>query len=193
MTPAGRIRLLRRLLVAVMVAICLAVVAIYVGYRHFRRDPRVWVQAVAPQSLMNMDRVHHTATRDGRTEWVLDAQSAQLDSGDDPVLHLTEPAVRFFLRDGAAVDLSARKGRLHTASSDIEVLDGVVVKNEAYRLETERMHYDHARRRLQANAPVRIQSGDNTIRANTMTVFIDQGRAKLSGNVKGVFHGSMLR
>lgn len=193
MKTNGRIRLLRRLLVAVMAMICLAVVAIYVGYRHARRNPGVWVQTIARQSQMQMDRVHHTATRDGRTEWVLDAQSAHLDNVDGPVLHLTEPVVRFFTSDSGEVDLSARKGRLHTESNDIEALEGVVIKNDSYRLETERIRYDHHRRRLEADTPVRIENGDNTISADTMTVFLDRRQAELSGDVRGGFHGSMLR
>jgi LPS export ABC transporter protein LptC len=192
MTAGGRNRMLRRLLMAVMAMICLSVAAVYVGYRHFRRDPRVWVQAVPRQALMSMDRVHHTATRDGRTEWVLDAQQAKLDDGQKAVLSLTKPTVRFYPRQGGTVDLSAEKGRLYTASSDIEVQDRVVLHNDKYRLETERLRYDHARRRLLAPTPVRISSRENTISAAAMTVFIDQRRAELTGNVKGVFSGPML-
>jgi LPS export ABC transporter protein LptC len=191
MTAVGRIRLIRRLLVAVMALACLAVAAVYVGYRHFRHDPRVWVQAVPRQALMSMDRVHHTATRDGRTEWVLDARSAQAQESG-AVVDLTELTVRFFPRQGAPVDLSARKGRLHTASSDIEVQDQVVLQNDAYRIETQQLRYDHAQRRILIPAAVRIHSRDNLISASGMTVFIDQRRAEMSGEVKGVFRGPML-
>jgi LPS export ABC transporter protein LptC len=187
----GRMRLLKRLLMVVMVGICLIVVTIYIGYRHFRRDARVWVQAVPRQAFMSMDQVHHTATRDGRTEWILDAQRAQAENGGD-LLSLTGLAVRFFPPEGGPVNLMARKGRLQTRLSDIEVQDHVVVENETYRLETEQLRYDHAGRQVRIPGAVRIVSGDNVISASAMTVFIDESRAELSGEVKGVFSGTML-
>ncbi|MBW2355852.1 MAG: LPS export ABC transporter periplasmic protein LptC, partial [Deltaproteobacteria bacterium] len=132
-----RIRLLRRLLIAAMVMICLAVAAVYIGYRHLRRQAPVWTSTVDRQALMSMERVHHTATRDGRTEWVLDARQARTDP-EGAVVHLADLTVRFFPVEGGQITLSARNGRLHVVSSDIEVQDRVVVQNEAYRLETER-------------------------------------------------------
>jgi len=191
MTTVRRIGLLRRMLVAVMAVICLSVVAVYLGYRHFRYHPRVWVQEVPRKSLMSMDQVHHTATRDGRTEWVLDARGARLEDGG-AVVQLTQVAVRFFPREGGTVDLSAAEGRLHTAANDIELQGLVVVETDAYRLETDRLRYDHAASRLLMEAPVSIRSRDSTLEAASMTFFLDQRRAEFTGAVKGVFGGPML-
>jgi LPS export ABC transporter protein LptC len=188
---ARRTRLFRRLLIAAMILICLGVVAVYIGYRHFRRQTPVWTRSVPEQALMTMDRVHHTATRGGRTEWVLDARQARTDEKGD-VVHLTDLTVRFFPDEGAPVNLSARNGRLHVATSDIEVQEEVVVENDAYRLETEQLHYDHGRRQIRISAPVTIRSREDTLSAAGMTIFIDDHRAELTGDVKGMFSEAIL-
>ncbi|MEE4607679.1 MAG: LPS export ABC transporter periplasmic protein LptC [Desulfobacteraceae bacterium] len=186
-----RIRLLRRLLIAATVLICLAVAAVYIGYRHFRRQAPVWTRTVGQQALMSMDQIHHTATRDGRTEWVLDARQARTDE-DGAVVHLTDLTVRFFPVEGGQVELSAQNGRLHVVSSDVEVQDRVVVENEAYRLETERLTYDHGRRQIRIPTAVVIRSQGDRLSAAAMTIFIDDHRAELDGAVEGVFSGSIL-
>ncbi|MDD3992065.1 MAG: LPS export ABC transporter periplasmic protein LptC [Desulfobacteraceae bacterium] len=188
---ARRTRLFRRLLIAAMVLICLAVAGVYIGYRHFRRQAPVVTRTVDQQALMSMDRVHHTAIRDGRTEWILDAGRARADE-DGAVVHLTDLTVRFFTAEGGQIDLSAQQGRMHVASSDIEVQDRVVVENDIYRMETGELFYDHERRQIRIPTPVTIHSGDERLSAATMTIFIDDHRAEMEGAVEGVFSGSML-
>ena len=186
-----RTRLLRRLLIAATILICLAVAAVYIGYRHIRRQAPVVTRTVGQQALMSMDRVHHTATRDGRTEWILDARQARTDE-DGAVVHLTDLTVRFFTADGGRIDLRAQHGRLHVVSSDIEVRDRVVVENDSYRLETQELFYDHGRRQIRIPTAVVIRSRGDRLSAATMTVFIDNHRAELDGAVEGMFSGSML-
>jgi LPS export ABC transporter protein LptC len=186
-----RTRLLRRLLVVAMVSICLAVAAVYIGYRHFRRQAPLWTRGVGQQALMSMDQVHHTATRDGRTEWVLDARQARTDK-DGAVVHLTDLTVRFFTAEGGRIVLRAQHGRLHVISSNIEVQDRVVVENDIYRMETQTLSYDHGLRQIRIPTTVNIHSRGDRLSAAAMTIFIDDHRAELDGAVEGVFSGSML-
>ena len=191
MTTARRIRLLRRLLVAVMVVICLGIGVIYLGYRHWRRAPTALVHAVAGQTDLSMDRVQHTATRDGRTEWVLDARQASVE-GETRILRLEQLTLVFYPREGGAVQVNADRGRLDLNSNDIEVQDHVVVKNEHYRLDTQRLRYDHANGRIAIPTAVEIHSAGNRVSAATMTVQLDQRRAELVGEVKGTLSGPTL-
>ena len=191
MTTARRIRLLRRLLVAVMVVICLGIGAIYLGYRHWRRAPTALVHAVAGRTDLSMDRVRHTATRDGRTEWVLDARQASVE-GETRILRLEHLTLVFYPREGGAVQVNADRGRLDLNSNDIEVQDHVVVKNEHYRLDTQRLRYDHANGRIAIPTAVEIHSAGNRVKAAAMTVQLDQHRAELVGDVKGTLSGPTL-
>ena len=191
MKPGARLRLVRRLLVLAAGLGVVLVVAVYIGYRHWRADPLDSHPMVPGPAGVVMDRVHHTATRDGRTEWTLDARRARLEDGGQ-VLRLEDLKVVFYPREGGEVHLHADRGRLHTGTNHIAVQDGVVVKNQHYRLDTERLEYDHQDRRLTATRPVRLASAGDVITAAGMTVALDRRRAVLSGNVKGVFRGRMV-
>jgi LPS export ABC transporter protein LptC len=191
MNASRRTRLLRRILVALIVVVCAAIGTAYLGYRHFRARPAALVAAVGERADLSMDQVRHTATRDGRTEWVLEARRASLDS-DSRILRLEGPRLRFFPRQGGPIDLEAERGRLHTASNDIEVEERVVVKNVHYRLDTQSLNYDHARARVTAPGAVEIRRDADLLRADSLTVHLQQGTAELAGAVKGIFRGTTL-
>ena len=187
MNTARRTRLLRRLLVALIALACLGITGAYLGYRHWRAKPAALISA-AGQAALSMQHVRHTATRDGRTEWVLEARQASLDS-QSQILRLEAPRLEFFPRQGKPIHLEAEHGQLFTASNDIEVQDRVVLKNVHYRLDTQAMHYHHDRGQITIATPVEIRRGEDHIRADTMTVDLRERKAEMAGAVKGIFSG----
>jgi LPS export ABC transporter protein LptC len=179
-------RTIKRLLIGVMVVTAVAVVAIFLIYRNLMQDPGNIMALVPEGEKVALGKVEHTATRDGKTEWHLEAASAQIMESEKQIL-FTDLIVVFYLEEGREVHLKADQGRLQTETNSIEVSGQVVVKDGNYQLTTEQLYYDHEQHRLTADVPVEISGGNATLVANSMAYDIDADRTYFDGNVKGIF------
>jgi LPS export ABC transporter protein LptC len=133
---------------------------------------------------MVAERIHQSATRDGRTEWILDAASGQYLLTEKKVL-LKDLAVTFFTQDGRKVYLTARNGAVKTDSHDMEAQDDVVVYNDLYRLETAQMNYAQASRRITSDTPTKITGQAGEILADALAIDLNTNRMVMNGNVRG--------
>ncbi len=138
----------------------------------------------AVNALMTLAKVHQTATKDGKVQWELDADTAQLEAKGGRMI-LTAPVVEFYLQDGTKVNLTAEKGILHTDSNNMEVTGNVRLHNGRYTLLTETLSYQHEQHQLKTDAPVQIQSSAMALRADRMTYNLDENLAKFIGKVEG--------
>jgi LPS export ABC transporter protein LptC len=98
-----------------------------------------------------------------------------------------ELSVTFFLEDGKEVSLTADHGILSTDSNDMTVSGHVVVKNENYRLETEKLYYEHGQRMLSSETPVSISGAAFEFMADTVSFDLNTRKALFEGNVEGTF------
>jgi LPS export ABC transporter protein LptC len=168
-------------------AIVISFVAVAVIFFQFRRSTdklTVPLPDNAVKSLMFLEKVHQTASKEGRVQWDLNADSAELEVGSRQMV-LQSPKVRFYLEDGSQVDLTARKGILYTQSNDIIVQGNVEMKSDRYKLLTDELAYQHSRRTLQSKQPVQIIGQHINLRAESMVYELDSNRALFSGNVNG--------
>jgi len=133
---------------------------------------------------MAIGRVHQTATREGVIEWSLDAASVKYLEDQKKAL-LRQVSITFFLKDGNQVHLTAEEGVLATDSKDIEVSGNVVVKHQDYRLKTERLRYEHEKRLLFCEVPVKISGEHFELEADAMSVDLNQKSAWFEGHVNG--------
>ena len=97
---------------------------------------------------------------------------------------LKDLAVTFFLEDGSEVTLAADQGVLKTDTNDIEVSGNVIVKNNEYRLLTEKLTYAHKRRVLYSNVPVTISGTATQISSNSILFDLNQKKLTLEGSVE---------
>jgi lipopolysaccharide export system protein LptC len=58
-----------------------------------------------------------------------------------------------------------------------------VVKNDDYRLQTERLNYRHKQRLIFTDDPVRIEGEAANLKANTLRYELSAGKIVLTGNV----------
>jgi LPS export ABC transporter protein LptC len=178
-------RLLRRVL-PITTAVVLAIAALaYLGYQRLTQITTEQPGATAPAGLsMTLDRIHQTATRDGRTEWSLDAQSAVYLQDDKKVL-LKDLSVTFFLKDGQSAVLTAQQGEVATDSNDMQASGSVVIQNERYRMETEAISYAHDSRQVESHSAVKITGQEGQITADGLTFDLNSNRLTLKGHVQG--------
>jgi LPS export ABC transporter protein LptC len=179
----NRKRLVKRILTAAVILGIAAMVAVFFQFRSRQLVP-IPMPDIATKALMTLANLHQTATKNGKIQWELDAESAQMEADSGRML-LTKPKVVFFADDGTQVLLTANSGTLDTRSNDMQVTGNVSVHNDRYTLVTEALVYQHAQRLLRSDVPVKITNKAFDLRADKMTYSLDDNLAQFDGQVEG--------
>jgi len=137
-----RIKKLRTLFLIVILLAIGTVVAVFVGYRKVSNAPELLLSSIKEGANLSLGKIRQTATRDGRKEWSLEAGSADYMENDKKAV-LKDLFITYFLEDNREVYLNADQGILNTETNDIEFSGHVVIRNENYRLTTEKLSYEH--------------------------------------------------
>lgn len=177
---------LKLFLIAVIGLSLAGVIAIFAGYRQLTSDPGAVLSALEDQANIAIGTVRQTATKDGKTQWRLNARSARYINAEKKAI-LEKPAVFFYLKDQSDISLTAREGVLKTDSNDIRVQGGIVMKGQGYELTTETLWYEHGPRRLHTDTPVAITGKGFRLAADSMSVDLDTRQTLFKGNVRGNF------
>lgn len=180
----------KRLKLVLLLIILATVGTIFAVFLNYRRTPTLQdSQDLSTEEGTNIaiGRVHQTATRDGFTEWNLDAASVKYMDTEKKAL-FKDISVTFYIKDETPVYLTANEGILQTETKNIEVFGNVVVKNEKYRMETERLEYQHEKRLLFTKVPVKIIGKDFDLTSDTLSVDLNQQKAWFKGHVKGTIN-----
>jgi len=184
-TGNQRTKKLKYLLVSFIVLILVVIGTIFIGYRRISDQPGLLLSAIGDNVNVSLGSIQHTATRDGIKEWTLEAESARLIETKKHMV-LTGLSVIYFTK-GGEVYLTANEGTLNTRTNDIEVTGNVVLINEPYELQTEKLNYEHKKRMIYANGPVRIISTKSYLGADAMSFDINANEVQFKGNVEGIF------
>ena len=143
------------------------------------------------QASISIGKVHHTATKEGKKEWSLVADSAHYLEKENKAL-VENLKVIFYMEDGKEVSLTADHGYLQTETNDIQVEGDVLVDNGTYRFETSALNYFHQSRRLHTDAPVKVSGEWFTLSADAVSVDLNAEKSEFKGNVKGILSENML-
>jgi LPS export ABC transporter protein LptC len=103
---------------------------------------------------------------------------------------LTDLFVTFFTRDDQKVYLTARHGTVMTDSHDMEAHGNVVIYNDTYRLETEKMTYSHDSRVITSDDPVKIDGQAGDLTADSLRMDLNANRLVMRGHVRGTLVSS---
>lgn len=178
-------KIIKRLLLVVMLLGFTGVAATFITYRKSFDNPEKLGDLLPANTQVSMQSFEHTATRDGKTQWHLEAASASLMGRKKLVLKT--PAVVFYREDGRKVFLTAENGVLNKKTNNITLSGSVVARADGYRFEAESAVYDHNRRFLNSKTPVKIIGRRGALEADAMTYDLETSRATFNGHVKGVF------
>lgn len=175
----------RRLVLAAGLVIAIGIaLAVYFGQR---RLPLPWLLAasVKPSTQgMTVTGIHQSSTREGRTEWILDAATGEYRLSEKKIL-LNELTVTYFPNEGPQVRLTAKRGELNTDTHDMEAYEDVVVRNDVYRLETEKICYRHEPRLIETDSPATITSRSGEISGDSLFIDLNTNQMIMEGNVRG--------
>ncbi len=171
------------MLSVIVITLC-GIIAVFVKYRHVSDKTDKLVLHVKNKANISLGKIHQTATRNGITEWSLDATSVDYTAKRNQAI-FQNLNVTFYLKDKTEVYLTANQGILKTDSNDIEVFGNVVVKNDNYSLKTETLHYQHNGRIISSNVPVVITGNLMDLVANSMSLNLNTNKTLLEGQVAG--------
>lgn len=176
---------LKKLSIILLMIILLAVgtvVAIFMGYRQVSDAPEMLLSSIKDGANLSLGKIRQTATRDGKKEWSLEANSAHYIENENKAV-LKELFITYFLDAERKVYLNADQGILNTDTNDIEFSGHVVVKNEDYRLRTDRLNYRHQQRLIFTDDPVHISGNGSELQADSLRYDLNAEKVVLTGNV----------
>ncbi len=159
------------------------VIGVYIGFRQDSKISESVPESVEPDATLSVGKIQQTATRKGKKEWSLEANSAYYIQKMNQMV-LKDLTVTFFLKDNSEVTLVADQGILKTDSNDIEVSGNVMVNNHEYRLLTEKLSYAHNRRVLYSSVPVTIFGTSTRVVADSISFDLNSKKLTLEGSVE---------
>jgi len=180
---------LKRFLLAIIFVALGAVIITFSVYRQ-KPDKNELPEPVTQKDAdVSLGKIHHTATKDGKPQWRLDADSAAYDNKKQSA-KLKNIKLTFFVENRNPIYLTADKGGLNTRTNNIEVSGNVLSTHDDYQLKTEKLEYNHKKEILFTNVPVDISGEGHQIIANTMHFDLNSNKAQFEGNVKGIFNAN---
>lgn len=176
-------RKLKYVLLSVVVIAVGLIIVVYMGYRRLSEAPELLLETLQDGADMSIGKIHQTATRDGKREWSLEAESAHYMEDKKEVI-LKDLSVTFYLDNGDEVYLTAQRGILNTGSNDIEVSGSVIIKKDSYRLTTEKLNYENKKRIIFTSSPILLTGEDARVSANSASLDLNTNTIRLKGNVE---------
>ena len=170
-------------LVLVMLVTIGIVAAVFIGYRRVVSAPEQLLSSIKEGANLSLGKIRQTATRDGKKEWSLEADSAHYVENEKKAV-LKDLSITYFLKDNREIYLEAEEGILQTDTNDIEFSGNVVIRNEDYQLRTRRLSYEHERRLILSNDPVQVSGESVNLSARLLKYDLNLNKLLLSGNVE---------
>jgi LPS export ABC transporter protein LptC len=186
-----KIKKTRLILLLVILLAIGTVVAVFIGYRQVSNAPEMLLSSIKDGANLSLGKIKQTATRDGRKEWSLEAGSAHYIETENKAV-LKDLHITYFLENNQEVYLEAEQGILNTVTNDIEFSGNVVVRNEDYRLRTERLSYEHKRRFIFTDDRVRIAGDGAEVSADSLNFDLNANQIVLTGNVASRISRDMM-
>ena len=181
----SRLKKTKKLSILLLTVILLAVgmiVSVFIGYRQVSNAPELLLSSIKEGANLSLGKIRQTATRDGKKEWSLEADSANYMEAENKV-DLKNLSVIYFLKDNREVYLTADRGILQTDTNDIEFSGNVVIRHDEYQMKTEHLNYDHGQRIIICDQSIRIWGQGGEIKAESAKYDLSADKIVLKGNV----------
>lgn len=182
----GRSKKLKIFLISIGFIIFGLVVAIFAGYKIILDKHDNFASFIHEDADISIGKVHQTFTRNGVTEWSIDAESVRFVKKKEEAF-FQDLYVTFFLKNNNKIYLKADHGVLKTDSNDMEVSGDVVLKNDTCKLNTKELYYNHKQRIISSRVPVKITGDSFDLTADSMSYNLNTNKAVLDRRVEGVF------
>ncbi|NOY69765.1 MAG: LPS export ABC transporter periplasmic protein LptC [Deltaproteobacteria bacterium] len=181
--PDNLISNIRIILSALIVVIAGVVIFLFLQYRFAGNPAKKTPPPTDSHAILTLEGFHHVATRDGKTEWTLDAKSAKLYSD---VAVLTGMSGRFYAGKNKDAVFTGKTGRVNLKSLDFNVYGEVRVVYEGLVLRTRDLLYHHDSHMIIIDSPASVTGQKAVITADSARLLLESGKVVLNGHVKGL-------
>ena len=162
------------------------VLTLFIGYRTASNPQEPFVSSlVQDDAAIVIDRVHQTSTKNGIKEWSLDARSAKVIDKKRQAI-FDELSMNIYMENDKRVKLTAHKGYLNMVTRDMLADGDVVADDGEFRILTETLNYEHARRVLVSKKPVQVLGVKIRLNADSASYDLTSQKTTFGGNVKGI-------
>jgi LPS export ABC transporter protein LptC len=170
------------------------VLAVFVGMKlqEVKRSQPVGLdEANSNEARVTLTGFDYSDVKEGRTRWTLRAAEARY-FDDTQKTVLSQVNATFFLKDGRQVELQSDEGVLHNETKNMEVSGNVRLSStDGYRLETDRLDYDHHTDMLHTAAPVLLEGRGLTLKGLGMEFEIGNRSLSILKNIETKLKGML--
>lgn len=139
-------------------------------------------------AVLAIQGFRHTASQNGKKQWTIEADSAQL-YVDPSEARLIKILALFFSDNENTIKLTADRGILKLDTNNISVFGNVEITAPQYNIKTENLQYDQQSNIIETNSPVNVIGPTFRLNAEKMAYNVRTGKIECTGHVEGFFSG----
>jgi len=131
-----------------------------------------------------LEKIRLVEDKHGRKTWELEAKAAQ-QNNDQNIMILEEPKVTYYTEEGRSLIVTAKQGKVHQDSKDMELLGDVrLTSSDGYTLKTNSLRYDHEKKKVTTPDLVEIEGDSMRLVGKGMQVDMEAQTLKILNGVK---------
>jgi LPS export ABC transporter protein LptC len=132
----------------------------------------------------HLEKIHFMEDKHGQKTWELEAKSIQ-QYQDQNLMILDEVKVTFYTKEGGAIIISGKQGKVNQDSKDMELVgDVVLISSDGYQLKTHSISYRHSDKTISTPDPVEIEGEKIRLIGKGMVVDMEAKILKVLNQVK---------
>ena len=182
-----------RILIAAFIVVSVIGLAALVTVRYMAKKGFEVVITGDDKFGVKVSDIHYSRTREGRLEWVLDADSAVSFTGSDE-MNFNSVTLLFYAKDGSTYTLKAREGNFSESTGEVSVKGDVSVESEdgLYRFKTDSLKYSSADSRAMTDDRVEILVKDLLVSGEGFIAEVDEEKIFILNNVKALLKDPVI-
>ncbi|MBW2107977.1 MAG: LPS export ABC transporter periplasmic protein LptC [Deltaproteobacteria bacterium] len=181
-----------RTVLVVLIALMLAGLAAGLWRLHrLQKDPGDILAVMPEHADVTLHHIRHVATRDGRKQWSLNADSVRYKKAGN-LFELENVRVTFYLKDGQSVQVTGDHGVFCEDTKQIEISGNVLVLQADRKMRTDRLRYDDERQAISTDTPVTLEGDGIRLTGRNLAFSFATEQAVVWGNVDAVISNMRL-
>lgn len=154
-----------------------------------REPEKTLLKIMSDRVDLQVRDVRYTEVGDSGTKWEITAETASYQKKEN-LAFFEQLTVRIITKDGRSVVLKGDRGRVDTASRDVD-LEGHVVADtpQGDRFVADRLRYRSAAGVIEADGPVQMENAGVRVSGRGMVLSLDRGAVSILSQVRATLAG----